>query len=264
MMALTIEQKEAVRKLLRNTIGNKLKKYKRESSYMPFLSKLMQDDEKVASYSFIHSISTSLGMSIYEEVSKIIAKPHCQEAERNIKVGGTLSSVQKEVISKIVNELREGSRKVDTKKEMKEVLAADSSKGKSQKDNNVTDFYMKKANEEYYFEIKTVKPNIDVFTKSKVKLLEWIARKQKPIHAILAFPYNPYHPEPYSRFTEQGVVEHGVEFLIAEEYWDFLGEKGVYIEILDIFDEIGREFKEEIQKKIKDVAKEKIKNNKLS
>ena len=43
---------------------------------MPFLSKLMQDSEKVASYSFIHSLATILGQSVYEKVAKIIAEPH--------------------------------------------------------------------------------------------------------------------------------------------------------------------------------------------
>lgn len=259
-MVLSKEQKEQIKVLLETTIKNKLKKYKRESSYMPFLTKLIQDDEKVAAYSFIHSISTSLGMSIYEEVSKIIARPLSQEVERNVNVGGTLSSIQLQTISKIVNELREGSRKVNVKEEIKEVLAADGSNGKLQKDNSIADFYMKRNNEEYYFEIKTVKPNIDIFTKSKQKLLEWVARKRKPIHAILAFPYNPYYPELYSRFTEQGVVEHGTEFLVAEEYWNLLGGRGTFPELLIIFDEVGKKFKEEIRKKIEEVAKEKIKS----
>ncbi len=257
-MTLSASQKQEILNLLTNTLKNKLKKYKRESSYMPFLSKLIQDEEKVAAYSFIHSISTSLGMSIYEEVSKIIAKPSAQEVERNVNVGGTLSVTQKQVISRIVNELREGERAANRQQETKEVLTADNSNGKLQEDNRIADFYMKRDNKEHYFEIKTVKPNIDVFTKSKQKLLEWVARKQKPIQAILAFPYNPYHPEPYSRFTEQGVVEHGTEFLIAEEYWDFLGGKGTFVELLKIFDEVGKEFKSQIQAKIKEVAKEKM------
>lgn len=257
-MGLNKEQKEEIKELLKTTIKNKLSRYKRESSYMPFLSKLMQDSEKVAAYSFIHSISTTLGMSIYEKVSKIIAGPYAQEVERNVNTGGTLSIDQKSTLNNIVNELRDGTRKVNNKEEIKEVLAANPSNGKPQKDNRIADFYMKKNNQEYYFEIKTVKPNIDVFTKSKTKLLEWVARKQKPIRAILVFPYNPYHPKPYSRFTEQGVVEHKTEFLIAEEYWDFLGGKGTFEELLDIFEEIGQQFKEEIKQKINEVAKEKM------
>jgi hypothetical protein len=257
-MGISEQQKEEIKSLLRKTLTNKLEKYSRESSYMPFLSKIMKDDEKVASYSFIHSIATTLGMSIYEEVSKILAKPNSQETERNVEVKGTLSQEQKATINKIVNGLREGSRKVDKKQEIKEVLSASSKNGSDQKDNRVADFYMKRDDEEYYFEIKTVKPNIDVFTKSKIKLLEWVARKQKPIKAVLAFPYNPYYPKPYSRFTEQGVVEHGEEFLIAEEYWDFIGGKGTYVQLLEIFDEIGEEFKDKIKSKIEEVAREKI------
>ncbi|HIH54971.1 TPA: TdeIII family type II restriction endonuclease [Candidatus Woesearchaeota archaeon] len=259
-MTLSNIQKDEIRNLLRTTLKNKLAKYKRESSYMPFLSKLIQDDEKVAAYSFIHSISTSLGMSIYEEVSKIIAKSSAQTVERGVNVGGTLSSQQKETIAKIVNELREGKRIVNRKKEVTEVLSASSFNGKAQKDNDIADFYMKKDNQEFFFEIKTVKPNIDVFTKSKIKLLEWVARKQKPVNAILAFPYNPYYPDPYSRFTEQGVVEHGTEFLIAEEYWNFIGGKDTFKELLSLFDDVGKELKDEIQKKIKEVAKEKLHN----
>ena len=257
-MPISAEQEEQIKNLLRDTLNKKLSKYKRESSYMPFLSTLIQDKEKVASYSFIHSIATSLGMSLYEMISVILAKPISEVAKRNVKVEGTLSPAQKEAISKIVNELREGIRKVNQEKEIAEVLKADAKGGKNQKDNQIADFFMKRDNKEYYFEIKTVKPNIDVFTKSKVKLLEWMARKQKPIKAILAFPYNPYHPEPYNRFTEQGVVEHGKEFLIAEEYWDFVGGKGTYEKLLKIFDEIGKEFKEKIKLKIEEVAKEKM------
>src|SRR3989338_10748362 len=257
-MPISTEQEEQIKNLLRDTLNKKLSKYKRESFYMPFLSALIQDSEKVAAYSFMHSINTSLGMSVYEGVSVILAKPISEVAKRNVKVEGMLSPAQKEAISKIVNELREGIRKVNQEKESAEVLKADAKGGKNQKDNQIADFFMKRDNKEYYFEIKTVKPNIDVFTKSKVKLLEWTARKQKPIKAILAFPYNPYHPEPYSRFTEQGVVEHGKEFMIAEEYWDFVGGKGTYEKLLKIFDEVGKEFKEKIKLKIEEVAREKI------
>jgi len=61
---------EKIKKLLRVKIEDKLKRYTRETSYMPFLVRLMQDPEQVAAYSFIHSLSTTLGMSVYEDVAK--------------------------------------------------------------------------------------------------------------------------------------------------------------------------------------------------
>lgn len=81
---------------------------------------------------------------------------------------------------------------------------------------------------EYFFEIKAVKPNIDVFEKSKTKLLEWIARKRKAIKVFLAFPYNSYHPKPYQRFTESGMMDFKNDFLIGEDFWNFLEGRGKY------------------------------------
>ena len=117
---------------------------------------------------------------------------------------------------------------------------------------------MKFKGEEYYFEIKTVKPNIDVFTKSKAKLLEWVARRRKIVKVFLAFPYNPYHPKPYERFTEQGLLERSKEFLIGNEYWNFLGGDNIFDELLDLFDSVGKDYKDKIKEKIQQVAREKM------
>ena len=117
---------------------------------------------------------------------------------------------------------------------------------------------MKKWNDEYYIEIKTAKPNIDVFAKSKEKLLQWIALRKKKVNTFLAIPYNPYHPKPYNRFTLQGYLDENEELYVGDRFWELLGGKGTYKEILDVFDEVGKEFKEKIQKKIEEVAKEKM------
>jgi len=48
------------------------------------------------------------------------------------------------------------------------------------------------------------------------------------------------------------------ELYVAEKFWELLGGKGTYEEVLEIFDEFGKEFKERIQNKIKEVAEEKM------
>ena len=196
-MALSINQKRAIKELLSQKIENKLKTYHRETTSMPFLARLIQDNEKIAAYSFIHSMATTLGMSMYEDISVIIAAETSEESFRNYGVGGVISRHQKTVIADIVLKLRNKSRQANITKEITEVLKASTKDGEFQKSGNIADFYMKRNNQEYYFEIKTVKPNIDIFEKSKTKLLEWVARRRKRIKVFLAFPYNPYHPEPY-------------------------------------------------------------------
>jgi hypothetical protein len=257
-VAISCSQRNKIKELLSSKIEKKLKSYGRETTSMPFLARLIQDSEKIAAYSFIHSLATTLGMSIYEEVSVIIASETSEEAFRNYGVGGVISKAQKTVIADIISKLRNGERKADISREIEEVLAAPAENGEFQKSGNIADFYMKRDGKEYYFEIKTVKPNIDVFEKSKTKLLEWVARKRNHINVYLAFPYNPYHPKPYYRFTEVGMMDPPNDFLVGDEYWDFIGGENTFYELLETFDEVGKEFKEKLNKMFKQIAKEKI------
>ncbi|MFH1918041.1 MAG: TdeIII family type II restriction endonuclease [Nanoarchaeota archaeon] len=255
-MTLTEEQKEDIKKLLRTKLNDKLSKYARETTSMPFLAKLMQDSEKVAAYSFIHSLATTLGMSVYEKVSEIVASTHYDEVKTGYDVKGEITEEENSVISQILQEIKNGTRTANKELEIKEILGCKDKEGRKIKIR--ADLFLKRGYDEFYIEIKTAKPNIDVFVKSKQKLLEWVALRKKNIHTILAIPYNPYHPEPYSRFTMQGFLDEEKELYVAEKFWELLGGKGTYKEILDIFDSVGKEFKEKIQEKIKEVAERRI------
>ncbi len=250
------KQIKQIKDLLRQKIDKKLKDYARETSSMPFLAKLMQDNEKVAAYSFIQSLLTTLGMSIYEEVARIIAEPNFDIAKTGYDVGGEISDEENDSISRILQEIKNKTRKANKEQEIKEILQYKSKTGRKIKVR--ADLFLKRGDNEYYIEIKTAKPNIDVFKQSKEKLLQWIALKKKKVNTILAIPYNPYHPEPYSRFTMQGYLDEEKELYVAEKFWELLGGKGTYKEVLEIFDEVGKEFKDKIQEKIKEVAREKI------
>jgi len=255
-MTLTKEQKEEIKDLLSSKLYDKLNKYVRETTAMPFLAKLMQDSEKVAAYSFIHSLATTLGMSVYEQVSKIVAEPHFEEVKTGYDVEGEITHKENKTITKIIQEIKNKTSKADKEKEIKEILNCKKEQGRKIKVR--ADLFLKKGNDEYYIEIKTAKPNIDVFAKSKEKLLQWIAIRKKKVNTILAIPYNPYHPEPYSRFTMQGYLDEEKELYVAEKFWELLGGKGTYKEVLDIFDEVGKKFKDKISEKIREVAETKM------
>lgn len=255
-MILTEKQINQIKNLLKEKINGKLENYARETSSMPFLAKIMQDSEKVASYSFIHSLATTLGMSIYEKISEIVASTRYDTVKTSYDVEGEISNEENAAISQILQEIKNGTRKSNKEQEIKEILQCKSKSGRKIKIR--ADLFLKKRNDEYYIEIKTAKPNIDVFAKSKEKLLQWVALRKKKVNTLLAIPYNPYHPEPYSRFTLQGYLDDEKELYVADKFWELLGGKGTYKEILDIFDEVGKEFKDKIQKKIKEVAREKM------
>ena len=105
----------------------------------------------------------------------------------------------------------------------------------------------------YLFDIKTVKPNISGFKDHKRTLLEWCAIElaQDPeaeIHTLIAIPYNPYEPEPYQRWTLKGMLDLTEELKVADEFWDFLGGKGSYEELLNCFERVGIELRDEVDR----------------
>ena len=114
------------------------------------------------------------------------------------------------------------------------------------------DVYLESENGEIYlFDIKTAKPNKGGFKEFKRTLLEWSAAvlSEKPkakINTLIAIPYNPYEPKPYSRWTMAGMLDLDAELKVAEEFWDFLGGKGAYDDLLGCFERVGIEMRQEI------------------
>ena len=147
-MVLNQQQVKEIKDLLRLKINEKLTNYVRETTSMPFLVKLMQDSEKVASYSFIHSLATILGQSVYEKVAKIIAQPHFDEVETGYDVKGEITNEQNSIISQILQEIKSKTRKANKEEEIKEILKSNSEGGR--KITVRADLFLKRGNEEYY------------------------------------------------------------------------------------------------------------------
>ena len=54
------------------------------------------------------------------------------------------------------------------------------------------------------------------------------------------------------------MMDNPNDFLIGDEYWDFIGGENTFPELLKTFDEVGKEFKERLNEKFKEIAKSKL------
>jgi hypothetical protein len=72
------------------------------------------------------------------------------------------------------------------------------------------------------------------------------ANPKSDVSTFIAIPYNPYEPEPYSRWTMRGMLDLDNELKVGDEFWDFLGGKGTYQDLLDCFEQVGIELRDEI------------------
>jgi type II restriction enzyme len=250
-MSLTDTKKAEIKQVIINSLRNKFRNYNPEPAAMPFHFRLLGKD-RVALYSFIHSLSTNFGTSIFEPVAKSLAMFNFANAELQQTAGVQISSEAQRVIQNIMDDLTTANtvpNKIQEIQTIKEVCQ----KGEMKTVRPTKVDLRLTANDGaiYLIDIKTAKPNAGSFKEFKRTLLEWIAatlaaNPKANIRTLIAIPYNPYEPQPYNRWTMRGMLDLENELKVAEEFWDFLGGKGAYTELLDCFEKAGMELRPEI------------------
>ncbi len=241
-----------IKELLKKTIRDKFDNYQKgkEPAYMPFHTALLGKD-RLALYQFIHSLNTNFGTTIFEPVGVELAKNKFEKVGRQVNVSHEISEEVLREIDLIMDSLiiaNSKPNKIDEINRIKQKLfIGNFRKVKLTK----VDLYCQSGDNIYLFDIKTAKPNKGSFLEFKRTLLKWSASilTQNPnanIHTLIAIPYNPYYPKPYSRWTMAGMLDLQNELLVAEEFWDFLGGDGSYQYLLSIFEEVGLEMRVEI------------------
>jgi len=258
-MSIAEKQQIIIKDYLVEKIRNKLNNYNPETQSMPFHYRLLGKN-RMALFSFIHSVNTMLGTSIFEKIGELILSHEVQEVKGQYKgLIGYISEKAVICIDTIMRDLKSTRRTPCKSKETEEVLAVAKEGNLGIKIKKRVDIFAKMDDDtEYYFELKSAKPNINEFTGIKKQLLDWIAIRgsiSQPvkIKTILAIPYNPYEPEPYQRWTLQGLFDLENEVLVGKEFWDFLGGSNTYEELLNVFREAGLELYDEIDEKMKNL-----------
>ncbi|MDR2927397.1 MAG: TdeIII family type II restriction endonuclease [Cytophagaceae bacterium] len=250
-MALSTEQIQNVEAVLRNSLRNKFQNYNPEPASMPFHTRLLGKD-RMALFSFIHSLNTNFGTSIFEPVALALASTTFKIAKTQATAGTKISEAAQRVIQDIMDDLTAAHSKPDKPEEIKAIRkVCQTGNMKTVKPTKV-DIWLQGQNDQLYlFDIKTAKPNKGGFKEFKRTLLEWTAcllaeNPKAEANTLIAIPYNPYEPKPYSRWTMAGMLDLENELKVANEFWDFLGGQGTYLQLLDIFERVGIELRPEI------------------
>lgn len=250
-MALTNPQSERIENILKHSLRNKFNNYKPEPSAMPFHTRLLGKD-RMALFSFIHSLNTNFGTSIFEPVALELASTKFKSAKSQQSAGNLISEDAQKVIQNIMDNLTSASIRPDKRAEIELIReVCQSGKMKNVKLTKIDIWLENDKNEVFFIDLKTAKPNKGGFKEYKRTLLEWTAcflanNPNASINSFIAIPYNPYEPKPYSRWTMAGMLDLEFELKVASEFWDFLSFPGAYNDLLDIFEKVGIELRQEI------------------
>jgi type II restriction enzyme len=244
-------QKHNIEEILKSCLRHKFQRYSPESKHIPFHTRLLGKD-RMALFSFIKSLNTTFIASIFEPVVAALAQPNFAFVERQKVVGTEISRNALAVIGCIMRELKVAVRSPLKDDEIAAIRGA-VTKGEmvTIKPTKAALSLKTQSGDLYFIDIKAVKPNIGEFEGFKRTLLEWAAvcLQQNPkanVYSMIAIPYNPYEPEPYARWTMAGMLDLSKELMVAGEFWNFLGGGEVYEDLLDCFERVGVELRQEI------------------
>jgi len=262
-MALSKKLQIEVYEFLKTKILKKIDEYNLndEDSSKPFQYALFTKKGYLAK-GFIHGCETALG-NWHESIAKIIAKENFKTAEKlqgKNKLKGQITRKAQRTFENILSDLDSVVREPNHKTESEEIFSASQENEQAENRIQTVDLFLERKNgEEIYFEIKGPKPNKNEMRAAKRDLLEILAMRAKEgkhVKIYLGMYYNPYFPKDYERWTCLKFFDKGNDFLIGKDFWNFLGGKDTYEELIRIYERVGEEIRPELEKKFKKIAKE--------
>ena len=250
---LSKNQIEGIEQVLKSSLRYKFQNYNPEPASMPFHTRLLGKD-RLALYSFIHSLSTNFGTAIFQPVAVALAEKRFKRVQTQVKAGNVISERAQLEIQKIMDNLTTATTTPNKPEEISAIRkVCQEGRMRKIKPTKIDVLLESKKGELYLIDIKTAKPNVGGFKEFKRTLLEWAAttlaaNPKVEVNTLIAIPYNPYEPKPYNRWTIRGMLDLKNELKVAQEFWDFLGGEGAYQDLLDCFERVGIELRPEIDK----------------
>ena len=248
---MSLQRQMMIKEKIKDCMREKFQSYSPETNHMPFHYRLLGKD-RMALYSFIHSLNTKFGTSFYEPVALALASERFRRAKTQVKPADEISNQAHQRIQKIIDGLGTADRDPDKPLETEEIRKVCRAGVLNKVKLTRVDIWLESHEGELFlFDLKTVKPNKGNFKEFKRTLLEWtaaeLAREPKVVvNTMIGIPYNPYEPKPYERWTLKGMLDLQNDILIAEELWNFIGGEGTYADLLNAFEQAGIELRPEI------------------
>lgn len=241
--------------LLCSVIESKVKSLDQSDvTYKPFYTPLL-GTRVLLTHQTVQSIFTTFGMSVFEEIARLVAQTHFDEVVPQFKLRKTLTKQASDVVSDLIDDLRNKRSKPNATLEFNKLRNSTFSLRDSlERDTVKVDLLLRRQQEVFLIDIKTVKPNKSNILDYKRQILEWTAQgyaqfgTKCDIKSAIAMPYNPYHPEPYLRFNIEQIFDiDGGQLLVGENFWNFLAGSDIYDELIATFERAGSKIKPMLQ-----------------
>jgi hypothetical protein len=246
------EAKIIVKKTVVKSIEDFAKKALSKKAKFQILDLLIPNERKIRS--IVGGLETSLGTTLWEPLAKALAKENgFTVLDENLLCPTNMPSTLSNTLQIIIDDRKKGTylyNATSSHQEIKRVCQSFINRPietfEAPPKGRGVDIWLMKDSINYFFDTKTVQPNLSALTGCLEQVLNWYAyfyakNPQGNAVARIVFPYN---PNPEKSFWE-GVMGRGKpleadeEAWVENQFWDFCsGLEDTYNIITESFDEI--------------------------
>lgn len=250
---------EQAKKIIKDTVAKSIKEFAKKSiskkAKFQILDLIMPKERKIRS--IVGGLETSLGTTLWEPLAKALAKENgFTVINEKLKCPTNMPAALGGTLQMIIEDRKKGAGIFDATSShanIKRVCQAFierpiESFEKPPKGRGV-DIWLKKDGVNYFFDTKTVQPNLSALTSCLEQVLAWYAyyyskQPDGKAEGRIVFPYNPYID---SIFWEK-IIGHGMplepdnEAWVENQFWDFCsGLSNTFEIITTAFNELVEE-----------------------
>jgi hypothetical protein len=247
--------KESAKAIIKDTVKSSIIGFAQKSltkkAKFQVLDLIIPKERKIRS--IVGGLETSLGTTLWEPLAKALALHNGFEVvNKNLECPSHMPSSLNNILQTIIDDRKkaEGAYSADgSHSAIKTVCQSFINKPidsfePAPKGRGV-DIWLVKDNVNYFFDTKTVQPNLSALIGCMEQVLYWYAYyySRYPAGAAVArivFPYNPHHGNFWEKIIGKGKpLERDNEAWVEGQFWDFCsGLNGTYKLIEEAFSEL--------------------------
>lgn len=250
------EAKEIIKGTVKQSIIDFAQRPLTKKAKFQILDLIIPKERKIRS--IVGGLETSLGTTLWEPLAKALASKNGFEViNKNLESPVNMPANLGNTLQNIIDERKRNSgvyNAVSSHNEIKKVcqsfLTRPIDSFESAPKGFGVDIWLKKNNVNYFFDTKTVQPNIGGYSKFVEQILNWYAFfysrfPDQMAESRIVFPYNPHKEVFWDKTMGKGKpLERDNEGWVENQFWNFCsGLQDTYGLIVESFTEL-RESKE--------------------
>lgn len=249
--------KDKIKQMTKSVIVSAIDSYiqNKQPAKFQILDKIFPYERRIRN--IVGGLETSLGKTLWEPLGKAFAQANgFTVVEQSLQCPESMPASLANRVSDLMNDRTSESpiyNAQDCHQQIKQVCQQFINRPLSPFVNPPrgfgVDIWLKKDEVNYFFDTKTVQPNVGALTSCLKQVLTWYAYfySQYPTEQAqcrIVFPYNHVHPNDFwGDVKGRGFpMESPDEAWVEDEFWDFCsGFSGTFSVISEALDEIGQE-----------------------